>query len=876
MGFRAALRFGLLSPLLLVGVTRAEDKLPVWELASRTYESAMSQYNSALYNQAGALFEEFIKKYGTHEAVPVAYLQLAHCKAQEKKFEEWQDAIDTLIRRFPGDPAWFLANGSKLERLRSQKQNDTYLEELEKFARRAKQLPFDLIHYVYLRPEWSWYQVYRPRERIPYHLRWLVDVMSEPGWERGIVEMADTPERAQKALQILSATLRKLSEELPADWQFAHVLLLEKAGKEQEARKQFQTYADGWGDDPRGMGLWILWAEHLQEIGDDPAADAAYDHVLKTYMGYASLSALLGPRLDYLHKKNRYHDYVALAKRYLETYPRGTLRDRAVQYWLQLLRTPAVNGDAEALSETMEVLEKYRGKDSSSAIRWLVDLNIDRKKPAEAVQLARAFLEDKRWSHGTYWFLRNYAAGRCKEFAPLLKEAEEKYKIFAPNPEGEAAKLLKALQGRMKDEQERHMEEVAQEILSKHRDTHEAVEAVKLMADYYFRKVLPAPRDQWMNRMIQTYPRHPETERILITQVQALRAGKRYDDMAAALDLVKERFPAAGLPFSWFYYREECYQAAKDRRGGLDLARKYFRSSAEQGNLHALQELFRRELPYGDEEITTEQFGDFWMQWAKEFKGTRAELYCLREAVESYYTRPHLHRHLKREILTDVALAIVKQLQEQQIDPEVRWNAEFMDVNILAEQKQPKRAGELLEQRIANRKKVRDLGTRLKFSALGQAFGEDAKVARQGLALAKRLSRVCFTSQDLSGIEYLQAQVYFLNQAYAKAEGHYLSAVRLSPWPIRAYGSFRGALESARRISPARMLATADRYIAQINQCQGIVPRILLDVGVHGLGSQHPAFAAVRKRLSRQYPASDSRGQLEKRLADWLAQQKKK
>ena len=53
MKSRDLLRLGL--PLLLLAcVSRAEDKMPVWDLARRTYESAMSQYNNRQYNQAAA------------------------------------------------------------------------------------------------------------------------------------------------------------------------------------------------------------------------------------------------------------------------------------------------------------------------------------------------------------------------------------------------------------------------------------------------------------------------------------------------------------------------------------------------------------------------------------------------------------------------------------------------------------------------------------------------------------------------------------------------------------------------------------------------------------------------------------------------------
>ena len=112
--------------------------------AGKLYTSAMSQYSAGQYKQAQPLLEKFIAAYATHEYVPVAYLQLAACRSNQKDTDGYLKALDETIARFYGSPAWFIAYGSKARPRQGQKDNDGYLTLLEAMVRQCEEVPFRL------------------------------------------------------------------------------------------------------------------------------------------------------------------------------------------------------------------------------------------------------------------------------------------------------------------------------------------------------------------------------------------------------------------------------------------------------------------------------------------------------------------------------------------------------------------------------------------------------------------------------------------------------------------------------------------------------------------------------------------------------------
>ncbi len=928
MKLRALLLILVAAVLLAAPALWADDDAQ-WLQAQRVYDSAYSQYSQRNYEQAAGLFEEFVKKHPTHEAVPQAYLYLSHCYASLSRPVEAEKALDDVIRLFDGAPQWFVAYGSKLRRLHAarvaaetdlaaqtalldkakadaakrkpdappqsptpeeiqakidalQKQipelRDAYISLANDFARKAKILPFDVSYNVQLQPGWSWYKVHDgDRRRYPYNVGWLQIFFRGADWEGDLVDAADTPERAQQALRAIDGTIRKMTGELPPSWQWAHVALIRKSGRG-SAEKQLKDYAAEWGDDPRGMVLWVLWGESLQSSGDDQAADAAFAHVAKAYMGHATLSAALAPRFAYLATQQRYDDFAALARQFLATYPGSREKGRVLNEWLRMLRVPAAQGDQEAFVNAKKLLEEHWGAENPYTVRWLLDLYVQMGKGPEAAEVARYYLDEKHWTSEVYdTFARNYVP-RCEALKPVFAEMLQKYGIPAANPDGPAAKVLADLKQKIKEDQVRWIEELGDTLYTEHRATAEAIEAATLLVDYYFRKVLPAPRDKWVLRMVEAWPIHPDTHRVMVRQAEALYGQKRFPDLARVLDLMDARFPQ-GKPWWWFHRRFESYEAAKDYDGRLALLKRWHGESAAEGDVWALAEIARREIDSRAKDLTTAEVGQFWMDKAEQYKNTRSGLYALHEAVTAYFTLPRHHPHLGRQVLPDEALSAVKQLQDQTLDPEVAWNAEFRDIEILADQNQPRRAMELLAKRVGAQKKIRDLTLRLDLGTVARGCENDTDLARQALELAKVLEKATYTTRDRAAIERFKGHVMWKNGAPEQGEKCYWEAVKLYAIPAMAYGDFRGAMECARVADhggATKMYAAAEKYIRTINKCQDLIPRILLEVGRQAVVTNSPLAARIRSRLASEYPDSSSRGLLEDFLREHVKKQMEK
>jgi len=829
-----------------------------WKMAARLWRSVKSTMGSGHWRQAEGLLQEFISKFGSHENVPAAYLYLAKAKRTLNDPNGEAETLDATIRRFGGSPVWYAAYARLLERRRLKNDRDGFLDTFEKMLSRLKFMPLDFSLRAKAGENATWFTGPGGVGWRAPEFSWVRGVGASIGIQRDLLWVADTPERMERVFKLIGPSIARYPpDQLPIGWQFGYVLLLEKAGKGEQAEKLFQTYAKAWGDDPRGMVLWALRARHLQAAKDYKGAEAIFQHLVKNYMGYTSLSAMLRPWFAYLYQQQRYHDFVPLAKKYLEVYPWGRDRKTVLQYWLSMLRTPAVKGDLEALADTHSVLDKYYGPKSLFKRTWLIDLNIAMNNPAQAVELARPYLNDDEWSRQTYALLKAYAA-RCKPFQALVDEADKKYRIFAPDPDpnSEPVKLLAELKDRIKDNQVRHMEEIGERIFSKHRDTHEAVEALKLLADYYFKKVIAKPRDAWTRRMIQAYPRHPDTQKVLATHVQSMRASRLYHQMGDALDLFKRRFPTARPPFSWYGYRMEAYSAIKNVRGPAALvlkARKALAARAHTGNFAAIQALARFEIPKlaAEEGMdpNSAQIGGYWMKLAKKHQGTRTELHCLWAAYNAYFTYPWAHRSRGKVVLEDEALDALARLQTQTMDPEVRWNLRFADVGVFLAQWKVEEALRRLKRKFKNGEKVRDVRLRFNFAHMGQAIARDKKVLADGLEYAGELRKICFTQADQNAIAVMEAEAWYYAGAKAKTMKFYLDRALKDPWPIHGYSSFQRAYSCAVQISPAAAKRVTDRYLNRISRCQATVPR---------MGNRYPSSAS-RGRLEAAYDAFKAR-----------------
>ncbi|HET6429805.1 MAG TPA: hypothetical protein VFJ30_15420, partial [Phycisphaerae bacterium] len=343
-------------------------------------------------------------------------------------------------------------------------------------------------------------------------------------------------------------------------------------------------------------------------------------------------------------------------------------------------------------------------------------------------------------------------------------------------------------------------------------------------------------------------------------------------ELGDLLDLLKERFPAAPGPLNWYDARMEAYRGVKDEAGARALLRTRIdalKRSADAGNVRSMNEYMAYDPNLSGQGATTAEVGGYWMAYADKFKDTRLELYCLRQARDAYFTTPLRNPKLEREVMVEKALEAVARLQAQPMDPEVRWNMLFDDVNLLLElARHPKQEARLLEalkridERLKGNTDIRDLRLRLGFGGLAAATEKNPNQARRVVELLKRLRRIC-TGGDLGALNGTEARMCFLLGAYGQAEKMYMKFFDDAACPLAGYWSFRAALECSRHISAGRMQGTFDRLVPRIRQWQDTVPGLLYELGRHLLAAKHAGFLGVRKALADKYPASKARGQLE-------------
>ncbi|MHC4716891.1 MAG: tetratricopeptide repeat protein, partial [Planctomycetota bacterium] len=180
--------------------------------AAQVYASALSAMRARQYRQAVGLFEKYVKTYASHEHVPVGYLLLASCRETLKDDDAYETALTDVTRRYTGSPAWFTAYKHLLDRARQGKDPDAYLRLLESMVRPLVQAPWRIGGRI------SWdhghyrHNEYNGRQFWP-HAAHLQTILHEPGWVMGVAEMADTEQRAGRALQVLAKNFRKRRNE---------------------------------------------------------------------------------------------------------------------------------------------------------------------------------------------------------------------------------------------------------------------------------------------------------------------------------------------------------------------------------------------------------------------------------------------------------------------------------------------------------------------------------------------------------------------------------------------------------------------------------------------------------------------------------------
>lgn len=844
------------------------QELPPWDQAKKTYESAQSQYKANAFQQAQGLFEEFIKKYPTHENVPVAYTQLAHCRAQQKNFAGWEDALDNVIKKFPGSGTWIYAHMAKFNRFKALKRYDDCLAVLDSLVHGAKELPLDL-NQVRVDPGQTWMGTYWRTGRINNTMPWNLDPVYDINWLNDLVAACDTPERALKALKSMNSLFRRkgneINRELNAEWECCHWRLLLAAGKDDEAAKVLDAYRQDWGSDPRGIGLAVMVGECAQRNHDDKAADAAYDYLIKTYGSCGSVAYYLDQRMVYLRDHDRLDDLNHLAEYYLKEFPQGPHRRTLLACQFQVVRIRA-SRDPNLVPEALALAEQLYGKNNPQAIVTQIDLLLGNQQFAQAAQAERRLLADECWSDESYNALRNYAnrdPNRDNGLAAVLEEANKKFNIPALDANGPAGQMLAQLKDRIKEEQVRHMEEIGKDMLEKYPQDAATIQAVNLLADYYFDKLLAGPRDQWMGVMMTNYPRHPLTQAVMLRQITAFKAAKEYQPYLQAVGEYEKRF-ASAIPGNWYWDRIEAYDGMKDTEGKLAFVRKVHGRGADAGDVGSINELSIHEAASlgGD----SNRLGAYWMDRAKKCEGTRGQLYCWYRAYEACFYAPAIQKFQNREVMPKEAMDALGPLQDQKLDPEIRWYLEFADIAVLASKPDAKAVADALGKRLTA-KTYRDLSLRLNMDMVASAF-TDAKVAPAGLTLADKIAKLCYTDRDDAQCNSMMVVMLQAIKNTAKAVECYRKTIDDAAWPAQAYNS----LVQCMKIADAAQLPTlANAYIARIANAQDVVPRVLLEQAnaymAKGKDKASPEVSAIRQHLAQNYPASESRGALEAQMA---------
>ena len=904
------IRICIAALMVAVSVGRAADtktkQMPLWEQAALTYATAMKMYKLGDWKNTARTLDQFIEKFPSNENVPLGYLQLAHCRMLLEDEKAALAALDEVIKRFGSSKACRFAWGYKLSLAREKKNYDGYIKLYEEMVKKFGRAPLSM-SLMYSRTyqnssagrrdnhiDWRRYTAYYWRfdqtiEHWPYVRLSGYYLLAAPlmGWAENLLEVGDTPERAQKLLAIIDSTLKWYGRDLPVDWKFAHVVLLRRVAKGSEepankvdkdlvkgkkpavdpsaAQKQFDKYIKGFPKgDPRAMGLWLLEAEHAQGT-DDAKADKIFNLLTEAYPGYTSLGDRIPVRLRYLYKHRRHDRYVKLVRWFLKFYPTNDWRDQGISYWIRLAKQAAAKDDTSQIPVILKVLDAedktYRLDPQRLKANLLrrIDLFMLIKMTREPVELAEKLISDSYWSAESFRKVEALA-GKDDAFAKVLEAAREKWHVPVADPKGKTAASFEELQRRIKDDQVRHMEEIVDGMFEEHRKDAYTIEAVKTLVDYYFSKALHENRDKWVQRMISAYPTHPLTQEVMVQQINALRGQKDYKQLGPLLDSAMANFPGAELHLRWFNYRIKCFSAAKDIEGRIKYARGYLGKRAEAGELTAIRKLGDIEEKSLD---TWKEKGDYWTSLAAKHAKTYREVYCLTRAFQCYYIGPtDLWQWGNVDFPSVVKVAAA--MRKQTVDPEMRWKMMFEDINMMSKGNYGWEALRTLAARLKEVKNPFQLSRLLDLPNFGRAVGSRRLVGKSKKVLSQ-LKSMCILKSDLYKFDVLLGVMYQHAGNYFAGAKYYIQAGKYLLRPIRRWGLHIQATNCLESFKSPGYTVVQRKYIGQIRTSQDVVPRLLLAGGQYNWGKALTKKLAVPffNTLRKHYPASSYRGTAE-------------
>lgn len=879
-----------LAAILLLSPADALRAETPWQEAAHSYSTALKVYKLADWKKAEAALAEYVKKYPDDQEVPVAYLQLADCRRRLKDWKGRDEAIDAVLKKFPDSKAAQSACGYRLNVLRGRKKYDEWLDFLDDIGKRLKRVPLDFNARIDWRKNSDYWWRFGHTEMWFPHVRtsaYVLDITPGLGWANHVLLVANTPGRAIRALSILDKTFKYHGQDLPVGWKFTHIELLRRAAnykddpedKSRQARiiqalarrprptaeEQKAEYLEAWPEgDPRKMGLQLLLAEDAQKEKDQSPADAMYSELMETWAGYSSLGQRMRNRLAHLYTKRRYEQYVQTARWYLKHYPIGPWRDEAINWWIIQAREKAAKGDASQIDVVLKVLAEEEKSYAANIQRLRDGIKQRYELYLAAGQKEKAQAEAAKLLSRSCWSKEGFeeVLADAKEhtfLAPVIAQARKEYTIPEENEKSPAKKQYDELQRRIKDDQTRHMEEIGEEMLTKHPGDAWTIKAINDLVDYYYNKVLVKPRDRWVGVMQKHFPRHPLTQDVVDRQIKAISGAKNYQALEPLLEWAMQHFPGADRWNAWINERLRCFSAQKDYDGGKQYVHRVFGPRAATGELVAINRIVVWDTvnPEGDNHLKVR--GDRWRQEAMRWSGKPQELYCLKNAFDHFYVTPTRHWWWDKIDFAGASV-VAAQMNQTTYDPELKWRLEYESVNMLIQSGDAvgavKKAMEVLEQAEASFQ----ISQRLDLYNLGLTLGR-GKLSSKANRFLRGLMAHCKLPSDQYAFKVGLGNMFQAEGNEVQAARFYTMAADDVLWPIDRWPI---EIQAASGLPAPGYGKTLMNYSRQIRTAQDILPRLLFYVGNQYVtnGPASKAGQAINL-LRKNFPHSQYRGSME-------------
>jgi tetratricopeptide (TPR) repeat protein len=800
-----------------------------------------------------------------------------------------QKAVETaeeIIRRFPHSPIWFVAHGYILQRHLENQSYDEYIELLESMQRRVGRehvLPLRLGHSVAsVLPNNAWYADYRNRgaylhspetSRFWYGYGSIYTNMEPwafPGWSMDMVRVADTPERARSILKILDPTYEYHEDELPVDWQYARIKLLEMAGMEEKARSLFEEYIEAWGEDTRGFGLRQMAYEEAKRNKDVERMEEILGELKKTHAGWSRLTGPLKDRLQRLMAEGNVEEFLEDADYCIEHYPQtaGRSAGEKIMQWAVTQGSNAPQPIRERAIAMVEAIPDSKDHDTQMQnLRDKMTLYSALGMTEKAKPLVEKLLQEQYWagSATTGQVFHRYVMGD-PVLAEIVREGLKAYGVEPIDPESPVVKRIEELRRRIKDNQLRHISEIGEEIFTKHPRDPAAPQAASILMAFYYSKAMHNERDLWYQRMIDTWPKHPETYDIMLVQLRAMEALRQREKQLEIIRLVRDRFPGVGL--RWHY--RALLNEITDPKEKVKFLKGIFGDAFEEGDPEAVRAIGSAEVglfPPGD----LKKAGDYWMRLAEKFKGMPVEKDCLKNALNAYVWNGVglAYRGIieYKDIRYSDGQRVLERLEPLITDPELKQAFVFAPVALSIHEKNAPEVDSGLRKTLKGTTKYRDLDRQVNLEALGGVFA-DARHYKDGMALIEFLRDKCWTRRDLEALDRAEAKLCGGVERIKEAHRIYIRMVEKELYPARAYEDFiHGG-------GPAYPRVAAD-YVKRLDGAQDLLPGLLWKIGQHLRNQRKSSYKSFFARLRREYPDSSPRGEMEEYLDPRLKEQER-